>query len=69
MTIRIEGDVAFQSQRRFFQQTAARAGVKSWGYIFTQPQPSIPPSFGGKRSVLLGISRVLMVLLNSHSWN
>ncbi|KAF5350557.1 hypothetical protein D9756_008575 [Leucocoprinus leucothites] len=40
----LESDVAFHSQRRFFQQTAASAGVKSWGYLFTQPQPGLPPS-------------------------
>lgn len=43
-----EGDVAFTSQRRFWQQTAAKAGVKTWGYLFTQPQPEDPPSLGGK---------------------
>lgn len=43
-----EGDIAFHSQRRYFQQTAARAGVKNWGYLFTQPQPSIPALYGGK---------------------
>ncbi|KXN82865.1 Lipase 2 [Leucoagaricus sp. SymC.cos] len=42
----ILGDTAFHSQRRFFQQTAARAGVKSWGYIFTQPQPALRPFLG-----------------------
>ncbi|KXN91359.1 Lipase 1 [Leucoagaricus sp. SymC.cos] len=40
------GDILFNSQRRFFQQTAARAGVKSWGYIFTQPQAAQIPSLG-----------------------
>ncbi|KAK1222241.1 hypothetical protein PQX77_014874 [Marasmius sp. AFHP31] len=35
----INGDVAFQSQRRLWQQTAAKAGVKTYGYLFTQPQP------------------------------
>lgn len=42
------GDIGFQSQRRLFQQTVARAGGKSWGYLFTQPQPSIPAFLGGK---------------------
>ncbi|KAL0062523.1 hypothetical protein AAF712_010562 [Marasmius tenuissimus] len=35
----INGDVAFQSQRRLWQRTAAKAGVKTYGYLFTQPQP------------------------------
>ncbi|KAK7041835.1 hypothetical protein VNI00_009124 [Paramarasmius palmivorus] len=38
----IYGDVAFQSQRRLWQQTAANAGVKSFGYLFTQPNDIIP---------------------------
>jgi hypothetical protein len=42
-----ETDIAFLSQRRFFQQTVTRAGVKSWGYLFTQSQPNNPPYLGG----------------------
>ncbi|KXN81465.1 Lipase 2 [Leucoagaricus sp. SymC.cos] len=42
----LQGDRAFQSQRRFWQQTAANAGVKTWGYLFTQPQPQSPPFLG-----------------------
>ncbi|KAK7019641.1 hypothetical protein VNI00_018026 [Paramarasmius palmivorus] len=38
----INGDIAFQSQRRFWQQTAANAGVKTFGYLFTQPNVDIP---------------------------
>ena len=30
------GDFAFQSQRRFFMEMAVKAGVKGFGYIFTQ---------------------------------
>ncbi|KAJ7720798.1 esterase 1 [Mycena metata] len=36
----IEGDIAFQSLRRSWAQTAAEAGVKVFGYLFTQPQSS-----------------------------
>lgn len=32
------GDVIFQSLRRFWQQTTSNSGVKSYGYLFTQPQ-------------------------------
>lgn len=48
------GDIGFHSQRRLFQQIAARAGVKTWGYLFTQPQPTavVPAFLGGKQSFL-----------------
>ena len=42
----IDGDIAFQSQRRFWQQTAANAGVKTFGYLFTQPNVDIPQRGG-----------------------
>jgi acetylcholinesterase len=42
----LEGDISFQSQRRFWIQTASNAGVKTFGYLFTQPQPDNPPSLG-----------------------
>ncbi|KAF5353626.1 hypothetical protein D9757_012454 [Collybiopsis confluens] len=42
----LEGDVSFQSQRRLWIQTASKAGVKTFGYLFTQPQPENPPFLG-----------------------
>ncbi|PPQ80788.1 hypothetical protein CVT26_015203 [Gymnopilus dilepis] len=42
----IQGDVAFQSQRRNWIRTATRAGVKTFGYLFTQPQPTGNPALG-----------------------
>ncbi|KAL0065245.1 hypothetical protein AAF712_007756 [Marasmius tenuissimus] len=51
----INGDVSFQSQRRLWQQTASNAGVKTYGYLFTQPQPG-----NGPRGVAHG-SEVLYV--------
>ncbi|KAF5350555.1 hypothetical protein D9756_008573 [Leucocoprinus leucothites] len=42
----IQGDLQFTSQRRLWQQTAANAGVKTWGYLFTQPQPQSPDFLG-----------------------
>ncbi|KAJ7105293.1 extracellular triacylglycerol lipase precursor [Mycena epipterygia] len=42
----IAGDLDFTSQRRFWIETAANAGVKTFGYLFTQPQPNGPPSLG-----------------------
>ncbi|ESK84656.1 extracellular triacylglycerol lipase precursor [Moniliophthora roreri MCA 2997] len=42
----LNGDVAFQSQRRFWQQTMANAGIKTFGYLFTQPTPGIDPALG-----------------------
>ncbi|KAF5342940.1 hypothetical protein D9758_014974 [Tetrapyrgos nigripes] len=34
----LDGDMGYQSQRRFWIQTASNAGVKTFGYLFTQPQ-------------------------------
>ncbi|KJA23957.1 hypothetical protein HYPSUDRAFT_1079387 [Hypholoma sublateritium FD-334 SS-4] len=42
----IMGDLSFHSQRRTWIQTASRAGVKVFGYLFTQPQPENPPFLG-----------------------
>ncbi|KAF6745461.1 triacylglycerol lipase 3 [Ephemerocybe angulata] len=36
------GDITFAAPRRQWSQAAAKAGVKSYGYLFTQPQPSQP---------------------------
>ncbi|KNZ71681.1 Lipase 2 [Termitomyces sp. J132] len=35
----IDGDLSFQSQRRNFNEVAAKAGLKTYGYLFTEPQP------------------------------
>ncbi|KAJ7858463.1 extracellular triacylglycerol lipase precursor [Mycena leptocephala] len=37
-----DGDMSFHSQRRFWMETAASAGVPTFGYLFTQPQPTLP---------------------------
>ncbi|KAJ3515853.1 hypothetical protein NLJ89_g1493 [Agrocybe chaxingu] len=42
----ITGDISFVSQWRSWIQTASRAGVKTFGYLFTQPQPLGPPEDG-----------------------
>ncbi|KIL66090.1 hypothetical protein M378DRAFT_161332 [Amanita muscaria Koide BX008] len=42
----IFGDLAFQSQRRFWSQGYSDAGVKTYGYLFTEPQTSSPPVLG-----------------------
>ncbi|KAK7042562.1 carboxylic ester hydrolase [Favolaschia claudopus] len=44
----IDGDISFHSQRRVWMDTAATAGVPTFGYLFTQPQPSTagPPFLG-----------------------
>ncbi|KAJ7661901.1 esterase 1 [Mycena polygramma] len=42
----IVGDGDFQAQRRLWIQTAANAGVKTFGYLFTEPQPTFPPAIG-----------------------
>ncbi|KAJ8473164.1 hypothetical protein ONZ45_g16397 [Pleurotus djamor] len=38
------GDLSFQSQRRAWIQTASNAGVKTFGYLFTDPQQGPPVS-------------------------
>ncbi|KAJ7576719.1 extracellular triacylglycerol lipase precursor [Mycena floridula] len=42
----IQGDIQFQSQRRLWIQTAANAGVKTFGYLFTEPTPGVDPRLG-----------------------
>ncbi|KAF9011689.1 esterase 1 [Cyathus striatus] len=49
-TAALNGDISFQSQRRFWIQTASNAGVKTFGYLFTQPQPTLPPVDGVEHS-------------------
>lgn len=36
-------DFNFQSQRRFFIQTLSNAGVRTFGYLFTDPDAVVPP--------------------------
>ncbi|KIL63607.1 hypothetical protein M378DRAFT_79395 [Amanita muscaria Koide BX008] len=42
----IYGDLTFQSQRRFWSQGYSNAGIKTYGYLFTEPQPSAQPLLG-----------------------
>ncbi|KIL63619.1 hypothetical protein M378DRAFT_660840 [Amanita muscaria Koide BX008] len=42
----IFGDLVFQSQRRFWSQEYSNAGIKTYGYLFTEPQTSSPPVLG-----------------------
>ncbi|CAK5278299.1 unnamed protein product [Mycena citricolor] len=42
----IDGDLDFHSQRRLWIEAAANAGVKTFGYLFTQPQPDDLPQLG-----------------------
>ncbi|TFK25303.1 triacylglycerol lipase 3 [Coprinopsis marcescibilis] len=42
----ILGDVAFEAPRRQWMDVASRHGVKSYGYLFTQPQPLVEPDVG-----------------------
>ncbi|THV00777.1 extracellular triacylglycerol lipase precursor [Dendrothele bispora CBS 962.96] len=51
-------DLAFQSQRRSLSQTVSNAGVKTYAYLFTQPQPNFAPSLGGKFSCKLSFSEL-----------
>lgn len=43
------GDLDFQAPRRQWIQTANEAGVKTFGYLFTQPQPDNAPEDGGEQ--------------------
>ncbi|KIK65980.1 hypothetical protein GYMLUDRAFT_158649 [Collybiopsis luxurians FD-317 M1] len=45
-TSALVGDITFHSQRRLWIRTASNAGVKTFGYLFTQPQPENPPFLG-----------------------
>ncbi|KAJ7169227.1 extracellular triacylglycerol lipase precursor [Mycena crocata] len=42
----VGGDLNFLSQRRTWIEAAANAGVETFGYLFTQPQPNSPPAIG-----------------------
>ncbi|KAJ6606213.1 esterase 1 [Mycena vulgaris] len=42
----ILGDLHYNSLRRLWIETAASAGVKTFGYLFTQPQPNRSPALG-----------------------
>ncbi|TFK25315.1 triacylglycerol lipase 3 [Coprinopsis marcescibilis] len=42
----ILGDMMFQAPRRQWMDAASKHGVKSYGYLFTQPQPLGDPSMG-----------------------
>ncbi|CAK5277527.1 unnamed protein product [Mycena citricolor] len=42
----IDGDLDFHSQRRQWIEAAANAGVTTFGYLFTQPQPNGLPQLG-----------------------
>ncbi|TFK31315.1 extracellular triacylglycerol lipase precursor [Crucibulum laeve] len=42
----LQGDLGFHSQRRAFIRTASNAGVKTFSYLFTQPQPNGNPADG-----------------------
>ncbi|KAJ7507037.1 extracellular triacylglycerol lipase precursor [Mycena galericulata] len=44
--LRTVGDLDFQSQRRIWTETAANAGVPTYGYLFTQPQPNSAAALG-----------------------
>ncbi|THH03528.1 hypothetical protein EW145_g6183 [Phellinidium pouzarii] len=45
-TASVVGDLAFQSLRRSWTQTAVAGGSKAFGYLFTDPQPSSPAAAG-----------------------
>ncbi|KAJ7586080.1 extracellular triacylglycerol lipase precursor [Mycena floridula] len=54
----IQGDIHYQSQRRLWIQTAAEAGVKTFGYLFTEPTPGADPRLGGKHHEIDAVRRL-----------
>ncbi|THH14881.1 hypothetical protein EW146_g5513 [Bondarzewia mesenterica] len=40
------GDLWFQGQRRIWTKTAATIGTRTYGYLFTDPQPNVQPYLG-----------------------
>ncbi len=60
------GDFSFQSQRRLLSQTAAKAGVKTYGYLFEQRLLSREPFLGGKLQAFLSEGSLLKT--DSRSW-
>ncbi|KAK1219397.1 hypothetical protein PQX77_017922 [Marasmius sp. AFHP31] len=63
----IHGDAAFDSQRRLWQQTAANSGVKTYGYLFTQPQPDSGPLGGKALSVSISNPTYMFALPVTHA--
>lgn len=67
----IMGDIFFQSQRRYWTKTAAKHGIKSYAYLFTQAQPNKPPflgvGHGAELSLVFGLPLVGVPLDNSTS--
>lgn len=61
--INSEGDLSFQAPRRQWIQTASKAGVKTFGYLFTQPQPSNAPVNGGRKVPPSKIVRLTITLM------
>ncbi|TFK25305.1 triacylglycerol lipase 3 [Coprinopsis marcescibilis] len=47
----IMGDLVFQAPRRQWMDAASKLNVKSYGYLFTQPQPLGDPSLGVEHGV------------------
>lgn len=42
------GDLMFHSLRRVWTQLASQHEVKAFSYVFSDPQPDIPPNYGGE---------------------
>ncbi|KAJ7652949.1 extracellular triacylglycerol lipase precursor [Mycena rosella] len=61
----IMGDLMFQSQRRAWIQAASKFGVKTFGYLFTDPAPPIViPTLGNRLASLdaLGVTHTADIL-------
>jgi acetylcholinesterase len=51
----ILGDAAFHSLRRAFNRAAAKKGVRSWGYLFSEQSGEPSARGGGSHSALVAI--------------
>ncbi|KAF9009196.1 hypothetical protein BDZ89DRAFT_964938 [Hymenopellis radicata] len=58
------GDLNFQFQRRLLSQTVAKAGVKTYGYLFEQHLLSVEPYLGVSHANLAPFVYGLVPLLN-----
>lgn len=63
----IVGDLMLQSQRRAWIQAADKFGVKTFGYLFTDPAPPIaPPTLGPAALDALGGENIILPLSVDH---
>lgn len=65
MDLVLAGDLIFDSQRRNWIQTATNAGVKAFGYRFTEPLSVVPPYLGGSSHFTIAMPADVDFLIQS----